>query len=214
MTAFALLLMLQQVQFNSELFFATNNFNLCFFVSVKPSLSISSVPAPSSSTPSAVSFVPRHVTLKDKVSLPVVAIVVSSVVIALSVIAVVTLLLLRKRRPFTGEWRVRGYQRHSLNEWETSVSIKTWEFWHCGFLLGTSSKSSVHVHNSRYNQTQHVMLLSKCHEIPIRKVLYMVLHSFALWENLNLSDSQRRQWKQQHAGNEWYWALTTSDKNA
>lgn len=92
---------------------------------IKPTLSNSSAPVLTTSTPSAGSFVPRPVTLRAKVSLPVVAIVVSSVVISLSVIAIVTVLLLRKRRPFTEGCRVRGYRRHPLNEWDTSMSIKT-----------------------------------------------------------------------------------------
>ena len=91
-----------------------------------PRLSSSSAPTLTISTPSARgSFVHRPATLRAKVSLPVVAIVVSSVVVALSVIAVVTVLLLRKRQPFIEGWRVRGYRRHTLNEWDTSVSIKT-----------------------------------------------------------------------------------------
>ena len=107
-------------------FCATYDLNL-FFFPVKPRLSSPSAPTITTSTPSARgSFVHRPVTLRAKVSLPVVAIVVSSVVVALSVIAVVTVLLLRKRQPFTEGWRVRGYRRHTLNEWDTSVSIKTW----------------------------------------------------------------------------------------
>lgn len=94
------------------------------FISVAPSLS-SPVPTPSSSTPSLGSFVPRPATLRTKVTLPVVAIVVSSVVVALSIIAVVAVLLLRKRRSFAEGWRVRGYRRHHLSEWETTVSIKS-----------------------------------------------------------------------------------------
>ncbi|XP_078378814.1 uncharacterized protein LOC144661963 [Oculina patagonica] len=95
---------------------------------IAPSLSSgfsSPVPTPSSSTPSLGSSVPRPVTLHTKASLPVVAIVVSSVVIALSIIAVVAVLVLRKRSRFPEGWRVRGYRRHRMSEWETTVSIKT-----------------------------------------------------------------------------------------